>query len=133
MTNKEFYWDRLLAVVLKGNCDALYRMVHGKSCTGLSCRDCEFGITKESEIENVLQWLNAEHEEPPLLENGDGLKPGDLIMVRASEDFNWCKRQFMCYFNHSFYCVNNIEQTMDEYIIFNASSWRQARLPMEGE
>lgn len=55
MTNKGFYGDKLLAVVLKGNCDVLYRMVHGKSCTGLSCRDCEFGITKESEIENVLQ------------------------------------------------------------------------------
>lgn len=133
MTNKGFYGDKLLAIALKGDCDILYRMVHGKSCTGLSCGDCEFGITKESEIENVLQWLNAEHEEPPLLENGDGLQPGDWIMVRDNEDCNWYKRQFMCYFNHRFYCVNKIEQTMDEYAIFNVSSWAQARLPMEGE
>lgn len=133
MTNKEFYGDKLLAVGLKGNCDALHRMVHGKSCTGLSCRDCEFGITKESEIENVLQWLNAEHEEPPLLENGDDLKPGDWIMVRDNVDCNWYKRQFMCYFDGGFYCVNNVKKSMKEYTIFNVSSWNQARLPMEGE
>lgn len=124
MTNKEFYGDKLLAVGLKGNCDALYRMVHGKSCTGLSCRDCEFGITKESEIENVLQWLNAEHEESPLLENGDGLKPGDWIMVRDTDI--WRKRQFIGYFDGQFYAKNPLYNN-------SAAGWPQARLPEEGE
>lgn len=130
MTNKEFYGDKLLAVALENACRKLRKAVYGESCVEKSCYDCEFYTVK-----NVENWLNAEYEEPetPLLENGDSLQPGDWIMVRDNEDCNWYKRQFMCYFNHSFYCVNNIEQTMDEYIIFNASSWAQARLPMEGE
>ena len=33
-------------------------------------------------VESIENWLNAEHKEPPLLKNGDGLKPGDWIMVR---------------------------------------------------
>lgn len=130
MTNKEFYFDKLLAVALKRACRKLRKAVFGKTCLGKNCGECEF-----STAESIENWLNAEHEEPelPLLKNGDSLQPGDWIMVRDNEDCNWYKRQFMCYFNHSFYCVNNIEQTMDEYIIFNASSWAQARLPMEGE
>ena len=130
MTNKEFYFDKLLAVVLKGNCDALYRMVYGKSCTGFSCRDCEFGITKESEIENILQWLNAEYEEPepPLLENGDGLKPGDWIVVRYDDDEPWTKVQFLAYIDGVFY-------TREPLIggAFKIMAYRQARLPMESE
>lgn len=126
MTNKEFYGDKLMAIALSFGCQKLIRLIYGEECNGKSCDDCEF-----NRLEDIESWLNAEHKEPelPLLENGDGLKPGDLIMVRASEDFKWSKRQFMCYFNHKFYCVNNIEQTMDENIVFNASSWAQARLP----
>lgn len=140
-TNKEFYGDKLLAVVLKGNCDALYRMVHGKSCTGLSCGDCEFGITKENEIENVLQWLNAEHEEPepPLLENGDSLQPGDWIMVRDGDGDKWCKMVFAFYYNNLFFVIDNA--VLKEFNSFGSinedgtgvTGWQQARLPMEGE
>lgn len=131
MTNKEFYFDKLLAVVLKRNCDALYRMVHGKSCTGLFCRDCEFGITKESEIGNVLQWLNAEHvePEPPLLENGDGLNPGDWIMVRDDEGAAWDKWQLLCYLDGKFYARKKHIYDND-YVV---SVWQQARLPEDGE
>lgn len=155
MTNKGFYGDKLLAVVLKGNCDALYRMVHGESCMGLFCGDCEFGITKESEIENVLQWLNAEHEEPeppllengdgsqlddwimvrdknsepPLLENGDGLKSGDLIMVRDFGHQSWVKRPFAYFYGERFYCALNERNLEDGMLV----TWQQARLPMEGE
>lgn len=130
MTNKEFYGDKLLAVILNHVCNDLQENLFGKFCDNKNCLKCEF-----KDAGTIENWLNAEHEEPepPLLENGDSLQPGDWIMVRDNEDCNWYKRQFMCYFNHSFYCVNNIEQTMDEYIIFNASSWAQARLPMEGE
>lgn len=131
MTNKEFYGDKLLAIVLKGDCDALYKMVHGESCMGLFCGDCEFGITKESEIENVLQWLNAEHEEPepPLLENGDGLKPGDWIMVRNFDHQSWLKRSFAYFYDERFYCAPN-ERDLEDGTL---DAWRQARLPMEGE
>lgn len=89
---------------------------------------CEF-----KDVETIEAWLNAEHEEPPLLENGDGLKPGDWIMVRDNSECDWYKRQFMCYFDDGFYCVNNVKQSMEEYTIFNVSSWKYARLPMEGE
>ena len=141
MTNKEFYGDKLLADVLRGNCDALYRMVHGKSCTGLACRDCEFGITKESEIENVLQWLNTEHvePEPPLLENSDSLNPGDWIMVRDIDEDKWCKMVFAFYYNNLFFVVDNA--VLKEFNSFSSidedgtgvTGWTQARLPMEGE
>lgn len=131
MTNKEFYGDKLLAVALSGNCQTLYRMLHGKHCVGLSCRDCEFGITEDSNYENVLQWLNAEHEEPPLLENGDGLKPGDWIMVRNNKDNEWEKFSFVCYHNDAFWTL------YDDGDWFHIGSklrpWVQARLPMEGE
>lgn len=80
----------------------------------------------------LVDWLFEEYE-PPLLENGDGLKPGDWIMVRDDEDCNWYKRQFMCYFDDGFYCVNNVKQSMKEYAFFNVSGWKYARLPMEGE
>lgn len=131
MTNKDFYGDRLLAaLIIVSSCQSMHYYVFGENCTGKNCKDCKF-----SNMESIENWLNAEYVEPEplLLENGDGLKSGDWIMVRDNEDCNWYKRQFMCYFNHRFYCVNNIEQTMDEYTIFNVSSWAQARLPMEDE
>lgn len=132
MTNKEFYGDKLLAVALEANCNKLYWMVHGKSCATLSCRDCEFGETKESEIEKILQWLNAEHvkPEPPLLKNGDGLKPGDWIMVRDGDGVSWRKRQFMCYFDNRFYCFKPYSQFKNEC---DCVMWTQARLPEDGE
>lgn len=130
MTNKEFYFDKLLAVALKGNCYKFYKMVHGKGCAGLKCKDCEFGETKESEIENVLKWLNAEHEEPPLLENGDGLKPDDWIMVRDKDSEPWVKRRFLVYYNDLFYCVDGGFGINKSFYVYG---WKQARLPLEGE
>lgn len=130
MTNKEFYGDKLLAIVLERACQNLHKVVYGERCIEKNCRGCEFNTA-----ESVEKWLNAEHvePEPPLLENGDGLKPGDLIMVRDDEDCIWHKRQFMCYFDDGFYCVNSAKQSMEEYAVFNASRWAKARLPMEGE
>ena len=32
MTNKEFYGDKLLAIVLEDVCHKLYKGVHGESC-----------------------------------------------------------------------------------------------------
>lgn len=134
MTNKGFYGDKLLAVALKGNCYKFYKMVHGKGCAGLKCKDCEFGETKESEIENILQWLNAEHEEPepPLLENGDDLKTGDWIMVRNENSDEWSKRQFMCYFQSLNRPFVTLEE-MSSWYLGKHECWEQARLPMEGE
>lgn len=78
MTNKEFYFDKLLAVALEDNCHELRVVVYDESCIGRKkCEDCEF-----SSMENIENWLNAEHEEPPRLQNGEGLKPGDWISVK---------------------------------------------------
>lgn len=79
MTNKEFYKDKLLAVALENACRKLRTAIYGESCAERSCYDCEFYT-----IKNVEKWLNAEYEEPepPLLENGDDLKPGDWISVK---------------------------------------------------
>lgn len=125
MTNKEFYGDKLLAIAIcgKSKCQSLHELVFNKSCQGKSCCDCEFYT-----VESVENWLNAEHEEPepPLLENGDGLKSGDWIMVREVNNTGWRKGRFVGYLNCRFY----IE---DEAIADIANGWKQARLPMEGE
>lgn len=127
MTNKEFYGDKLLAIALDGVCRKSHRIVHGKSCADKECKDCEFYT-----VESIENWLNVEHEdpEPPLLENGNGLKPGDWIMVRNYVNDDWKKRQFMCYFNGCFFVTTNFADTIN-YNVCN--SFVQARLPMEGE
>lgn len=83
-------------------------------------------------MENIENWLNAEHEEPepPLLENGDGLKPGSRIMVRNDDKENWTSQVFLCFIYDYFVCVCD-----KEYIgnFGNYRRWKQARLPEEGE
>lgn len=127
MTNKEFYGDKLLAIALGGCCIELHEAIKGKSCTGKSCSECEFNGDKR-----ILQWLNANHEEPEpqLLENGDGLKPGDWIMVRYYTADKWHKRQFMCFYNGVFYTA---EGPFDMVGHHTFSRWHDARLPEEGE
>ena len=128
MTNKEFYFDKLLAVALENACGTFHRVVHGKNCEGKNCEDCEF-LTVES-IEN---WLNAEHvkPEPPLLKKGDDLKPGDWVMVRNDEDACWVKRRFMCYYEGTFITA---DAKSDSFFNHGThSDWKQARLPEEDE
>ena len=87
---------------------------------------------KSGNSENIEKWLNAEHEEPepPLLENGDDLEPGEWIMVRNDSGLEWQKRCFMCYRYGYFIAVSGGRSigTMGGY-----EAWIQARLPMEGE
>lgn len=127
MTNKEFYGDKLLAVILNHVCNDLQENLFGKFCDNKNCLKCEF-----KDAGTIENWLNAEHKEPepPLLENGDGLKPGDWIMVRDEVGHAWKKRCLMCCKNGYFIttwgecsigCTGRYE------------AWSQARLPMEGE
>ena len=127
MTNKEFYFDKLLAFALENACGKLNRDIHGESCVGKDCKDCEFYT-----VENIEKWLNAEHEEPPRLQNGDGLKPGDWIMVRNEDGSRWFKRRFMCYHNGAFYVTESDSFGNGLAVTVAACGWRQARLPMEG-
>lgn len=127
MTNKEFYGEKLLAIALEENCHKLHKAVYGESCMGSEkCKDCEF-----YNVESIENWLNAEHKEPPLLENGDGLKPGDRIMVRDQDDQTWAKCTFICYLDGRFW----ITPTEGPYLLGQLliSGWKQACLPMEGE
>ena len=77
----------------------------------------------------LVDWLFEEYE-PPLLKNGDGLKPGDWIMVRNGDGVSWRKRQFMCYFDNRFYCFKPHSQFKNEC---DCVMWVQARLPEEWE
>ena len=91
-----------------------------KDCGNCECDAC---------MRESFRWLFSEHE-PPLLENGDGLKPGDWIMVRNGDGVPWRKRQFMCYFNNRFYCFKPHSQFKNEC---DCVMWAQARLLEEGE
>lgn len=84
--------------------------------------------TAYAEDKNVIKWLLSEYE-PPLLKNGDGLKPGDLIMVRDREGDEWRKRQFAYYFDGAFFCAAHGCKLSSCEI----NRWLQARLPEEGE
>ena len=128
MTNKEFYGDKLLAIALEDLCHKMLTAFYDKErCAEKKCEDCKF-----YNVESIENWLNAKHKEtePPLLENGDNLKPGDWIMVRHYTHDDWKKVQFMCYFDGYFFTTANFAYAMD----YNTcSSFTQARLPMEGE
>lgn len=124
MTNKGFYGDKLLAVALENACRKLRKAVYDESCAEKDCKDCEFYT-----VENIENWLNAEHEEP-LLENGDGLKPGDWIMVRYYTADKWHKRQFMCFYNGVFYTAEGAFDVVGHHTF---SRWHDARLPEDGE
>lgn len=128
MTNKGFYGDKLLAVALENTCRKLRKAVYGENCVESNCEDCEFYT-----VESIEKWLNAEHKEPepPLLENGDSLKPGDWIMVRNSQDENWELRKFVCYCNNGFWTLYDEGDWF--HIGTKISPWVYARLPMEGE
>ena len=78
--------------------------------------------------DELVDWLFEEYE-PPLLKNGDGLKPGDWIMVRDNEDGVWENRQFLAYFDGWFYARKIVPDGWIEKI----DRFRQARLPEDGE
>lgn len=127
MTNKEFYGDMLLSIILDDNCHELHKAVYGENCmVSENCKDCEFYTVKD-----IKNWLNAEHKEPepPLLENGDGLKPGDWIMVKEPGDEVWVKKIFVYYYDGRFFCANDIALFKNGLLVNRT----KARLPMEGE
>lgn len=96
------------------------RGVVKQDCDGTTCRDCE---------DESIEWLFSEYE-PPLLENGDGLKPGDWIMVRNYTHDYWKKVRFMCYFDGYFFTTETFVRAINYK---TCSVFTQARLPMEGE
>ena len=128
MTNKEFYSDMLLAAALvrDDGCKFVHELKHRKACYGKVCYDCKLYT-----IEGMREWLNAEHvePEPPLLENGAGLEPGDWIMVRDNDGYKWEKCQFLCYLDGEFY----VRKDCKFNDCYSFSRRKQARLPEDGE
>lgn len=85
-------------------------------------------INKDSpNFYEYVEWLFSEYE-PPLLKNGDDLKPGDWIMVNNGLQ-DWYKKQFTYYYNDKFYCAQDEHDL--EY--GKSYSWPYARFPEEGE
>ena len=82
---------------------------------------------------DVVEWLFSEYD-PPLLENGNELKPGDWIMVRNDDDsVIWYKNRFVCYYNATFFVVDDIENDNFNENGTNITGWKYARLPEDGE
>lgn len=95
---------------------------------GVGTVGCAHNLCKMC-MQKSFKWLFSEHE-PPLLENGDGLKPGDWIMVRDNDNQDWCKSVFLFYLDGEFYCVDGCDYIpKDGYFV----NWKQARLPEDGE
>lgn len=91
-----------------------------EKCNGIFCGECN---------SNNYKWLFSEYK-PPLLQNGDSLKPGDEIMVRHYAKDAWKKRVFMCYYAGMFYVTTDMATAAN---MKTCEVFTQARLPKEGE
>lgn len=115
--------DKYCEDIMSKGADSYRLDCHIASLRGAGdCEDCK-GCMRES-----FRWLFSEHE-PPLLENGDGLKPGDWIMVKDPDDGIWVKKIFAYYYDGYFYCANDIAFFKNGLLIKRT----QARLPEDGE
>lgn len=88
------------------------------------CGNCECDVC----MRESFRWLFSEYE-PPLLKNGDGLKPGDWIMVKKPDNEVWVKKIFAYYYDGHFYCANDIAFFKNGLLVNRT----KARLPEEGE
>lgn len=126
MLNFDKYRDEIMS---KG-ADAARLDCHIAALRGVGTVACAHNLCKMC-MQASFKWLFSEHE-PPLLENGDGLKPGDWIMVRDDDGDDWEKMPFLCYQNGRFYCPLNAPEIPTD-CTFAVCDWKQARLPEDGE
>lgn len=124
MLNVDKYREEIfeeIEIAMKGSSPAPIVLAVSRVHNRHTGEKCDF-------FEPELEWLFSEYE-PPMLDNGDGLNPGDWIMVRDCDGERWGKRQFLFYYNGRFYC-QLVDRSIGngEYV-----SWKQARLPEDGE
>lgn len=118
MLNAEKYKDEILRTAMS---DFTKKNTYSPYCYALGT------VSKKTTTEEAVEWLLSEYE-PPLLENGDGLKTGDWIMV--SNDKNvWKNRQFLYFWKDCFYAAN-VSTSPEQG---EAVKWNYARLPEEGD
>lgn len=125
MLNVEKYMNVIKEEIAENTCDS-------KSCLVAKVRnnnerpDCERRLCRDCEEESI-NWLFSEHQ--PLLRNGDGLKPGDWIMVKDPDNEVWVKKIFAYYYDGRFYCANDIAFFKNGLLVNRT----KARLPEDGE
>lgn len=118
MLNAEKYKDEILNNNNKEHRGDVYSMF--KAIDGIAKVSMSFN--------EAVEWLLSEYE-PPLLENGDELRPGDWIMVRNDPSDKWLKKQFAYYYDDIFYC----SATDNNLVLGICIKWKYARLPEEDE
>ena len=119
--------DKYREAILCGVVDIDRLDCHIAALRGAGAVACANGLCRMCMRES-FHWLFSEHE-PQLLENGDGLKPGDCIMVKNCGDTIWRKRQFLCMYDDMFIVSGeggHLPHGMH-------SGWEQARLPEDSE
>lgn len=89
-----------------------------KDCGNCECDAC---------MRESFRWLFSEYE-PPLLENGDGLNPGDWLEIEDDNDGRWYKGRFIGYLYGRFYVKHEGDQHL-----FGVSSSVHARLLEDGK
>lgn len=120
MTNYDIYKEEILKLAKERYSDFY-------AAEALAAHD----ISGLADADNIIKWLFDKYE-PPLLENGDNLNPGDIIMVRNCNTDSWKQRTFMCYnpkLNGSFVTMSFLAN----WYSGGHECWRYARLPMDGE
>lgn len=108
----------------------LYKLSTGEDCSSNkkfpNCRMCNYSFAC---TDNHIAWLFSEYE-PPLLKNGDNLKPGDWILVKSSDDDDfWDKWQFLAYLDGWFYVRKVPAEGWSEIV----NKFKLARLLEENE
>lgn len=127
MLNVDKYREEIfeeIEIAMKGSSPAPIVLAVSRVHNRHTGEKCDF-------FEPELEWLFSEYE-PPLLKNGDGLKPGDWIMVKIFEDGEWAKRQFAFFHDGWFYYLRG-GSNFAQLHLYGLLRSEQARLPEEGE
>ena len=127
MLNVDKYREEIfeeIEIAMKGSSPAPIVLAVSRVHNRHTGEKCDF-------FEPELEWLFSEYE-PPLPKNGDGLKPGDWIMVKIFEDGEWVKRQFAFFHDGWFYYLRG-GSNFAQLHLYGLLRSEQARLPEEGE
>ena len=119
--------DKYREAILCGGVDIDRLDCHIAALRGVGAVGCAHNLCKMC-MQASFKWLFSEYE-PPMLENGDGLKPGDWIMVRDDDSQSFVRRQFLYFFDGKFVCSAPNHAPLEGF----AEPWVQARLPEDGE